>query len=220
MIDALSFALCLVVGYLIGSFPTGYWVARSHGVDIQKAGSGNIGATNVLRAVGTVPALIVLIADPLKGMLAVLIADLFSLSEWGLVLAGLAAVLGNNFNVFLGLRGRQRHRHEFRRRHRHCARRRARSLSDWALHDGHRALRLARFGGGFSRCAPLFGHDALLYAATALLARLARRPRGHSAQGEHRPLGERQRAAYWGKGRGDQGEVLEPCLVSVLSLTS
>lgn len=105
MIDALSFILCLVVGYLIGSFPTGYWVARSHGVDIQKAGSGNIGATNVLRAVGTVPALIVLVADPLKGMLAVLVADLFSLSEWGLVLAGLAAVLGNNFNIFLGLRG-------------------------------------------------------------------------------------------------------------------
>ena len=105
MVSALSFALCLVVGYLIGSFPTGYWVAKSHGVNIQKIGSGNIGATNVLRAVGALPAFIVVVADPLKGMLAVLIASLFSLSEWGLVLAGLAAVLGNNFNIFLGLRG-------------------------------------------------------------------------------------------------------------------
>lgn len=105
MIDALSFALCLVVGYLIGSFPTGYWVAKSHGVEIQKIGSGNIGATNVLRAVGVLPAIIVVIADPLKGMLAVLIADLMGVSEWGLVLAGLAAVLGHNFNIFLGFKG-------------------------------------------------------------------------------------------------------------------
>ena len=105
MVDALSFILCLVVGYLIGSFPTGYWVARSHGVEIQKIGSGNIGATNVLRAIGVLPALIVVIADPLKGMLAVLIADLMGVSEWGLILAGLAAVLGHNFNVFLGFKG-------------------------------------------------------------------------------------------------------------------
>ena len=61
MVSALSFALCLVVGYLIGSFPTGYWVAKSHGVNIQKIGSGNIGATNVLRAVGALPAFIVVV---------------------------------------------------------------------------------------------------------------------------------------------------------------
>lgn len=103
--SALVFAACLIIGYLLGSFPTGLLVARAYGVDIQKVGSGNIGATNVLRAVGLLPALIVVVADPLKAMLAVFIADLLSVSEWGVVLAGLAAVLGHNFNIFLGLRG-------------------------------------------------------------------------------------------------------------------
>lgn len=97
--------LCVVVGYLIGSFPTGYFVAKAYGVDIQKVGSGNIGATNVLRSVGLWPAVAVVLADPLKAMLAILIADLLGVSEWALVLAGLATVLGNNFNIFLGLRG-------------------------------------------------------------------------------------------------------------------
>ncbi len=99
------FALCLVAGYLIGSFPTGYFVAKAYGVNIQKVGSGNIGATNVLRSVGLWPALLVVLADPLKAMLSILIADIVGVSEWGLVLAGLATVLGNNFNIFLGWRG-------------------------------------------------------------------------------------------------------------------
>ncbi len=103
--SALFFTLCLVVGYLIGSFPTGYFVAKAYGVNIQKVGSGNIGATNVLRSVGPWPAVLTVLADPLKAMLAILIADLVGVSEWGLVLAGLATVLGNNFNVFLGWRG-------------------------------------------------------------------------------------------------------------------
>lgn len=103
--SAMIFALCLVAGYLIGSFPTGYFVAKAYGVNIQKVGSGNIGATNVLRSVGLWPAVLVVLADPLKAMLAILLADLMGVSEWGLVLAGLATVLGNNFNVFLGWRG-------------------------------------------------------------------------------------------------------------------
>jgi acyl phosphate:glycerol-3-phosphate acyltransferase len=103
--SAAIFALCLIAGYLIGSFPTGYFVAKAYGVNIQKVGSGNIGATNVLRSVGLWPAVLVVLADPIKAMLAILLADLSGVSEWGLVLAGLAAVLGNNFNVFLGWRG-------------------------------------------------------------------------------------------------------------------
>ncbi len=105
MINILIFALCLVAGYLIGSFPTGYFVAKAYGVNIQKVGSGNIGATNVLRSVGLWPAVLVVLADPLKAMLSILIADIVGISEWGLVLAGLATVLGNNFNIFLGWRG-------------------------------------------------------------------------------------------------------------------
>lgn len=105
MTEALLFALSVVLGYLLGSVPTGYLVARAKGIDIQKVGSGNIGATNVLRAVGALPAAVVVIFDPLKGALAVMVAMLLGLGEWGMVLAGLAAVLGNNFNVFLKLRG-------------------------------------------------------------------------------------------------------------------
>jgi glycerol-3-phosphate acyltransferase PlsY len=97
--------LCVALGYLIGSFPTGYFVARAQGVDIQNVGSGNIGATNVLRAVGLWPAILVVVADPLKALLAVLIARAFGVDEWGLAVTGVATVLGNNFNVFLGFRG-------------------------------------------------------------------------------------------------------------------
>ncbi|MEM6431114.1 MAG: glycerol-3-phosphate 1-O-acyltransferase PlsY [Deinococcota bacterium] len=95
----------IVAAYLLGSIPTGYLVARANGVNIQQIGSGNIGATNVLRAVGRGAAAIVIIADPLKGMVAVWLAMLANLGGWGTVLCGLAAVLGNNFNIFLRLKG-------------------------------------------------------------------------------------------------------------------
>lgn len=98
-------AIAIVIGYLLGSIPTGYLVARMRGIDIQQIGSGNIGATNVLRTMGPLPALFVVLIDPLKGALAVLVAMLFQVGPWGVALTGLAAVLGNNFNVFLGLRG-------------------------------------------------------------------------------------------------------------------
>jgi len=97
--------LCMILAYLLGSIPTGYLIARAHGVDIQKIGSGNIGATNVLRTVGLGPALIVVLIDPLKAALAVLIAQWGQLSMWGVALTGLAAVLGNNFNAFLRFKG-------------------------------------------------------------------------------------------------------------------
>lgn len=105
MLDIVLTSLFMVIGYLLGSVPTGYLVARARGIDIQKAGSGNIGATNILRTLGIVPALVVLLLDPLKGFLAVTLPILFGMSSWTIALAGLSAVVGNNFNVFLGLRG-------------------------------------------------------------------------------------------------------------------
>ena len=75
--------LCAVIAYLLGSLPTGYWVARAYGINIQKMGSGNIGTTNVLRSVGKIPALIVVIIDPLKGTLAVLLAQWLNIGIWG-----------------------------------------------------------------------------------------------------------------------------------------
>lgn len=97
--------ICILVGYLLGSIPSGYLMARAYGVNIQTVGSGNIGATNVLRTIGLVPALIVVISDPLKGLFAVLIAKWAGLDPWLVVLVALVTILGNNFNIFLRLKG-------------------------------------------------------------------------------------------------------------------
>jgi acyl phosphate:glycerol-3-phosphate acyltransferase len=67
----LMIAATLVVAYVLGSFPTGYLVAKSKGVDIREVGSGSIGATNILRTLGTQAGAAVLIFDLLKGMLAI-----------------------------------------------------------------------------------------------------------------------------------------------------
>ncbi|MBI4593912.1 MAG: glycerol-3-phosphate acyltransferase, partial [Candidatus Rokubacteria bacterium] len=66
-----TFALGLFVAYLIGAVPVGFVVARIFGIgDIRHHGSGNIGATNVLRAAGRLPALLTLTGDVVKGALA------------------------------------------------------------------------------------------------------------------------------------------------------
>lgn len=101
----LTHGLILLLAYLFGSIPAGVWVARYHGIDIQKVGSGNTGATNIQRTLGNWPALLVAAFDVFKGGIAVLLARLFGLE--GLMLGGvaLAAVLGHNYSIFLGLRG-------------------------------------------------------------------------------------------------------------------
>lgn len=91
-------------GYLLGSIPFGYIFTRASGLgDIRKIGSGNIGATNVLRTGNKKLALATLVADGLKGFTAVLTAGL-----WGpdtAALAGLGAFLGHLFPVWLKFRG-------------------------------------------------------------------------------------------------------------------
>ncbi len=105
MLDVLLAAITIVVAYFLGTIPSGYLVAKVRGVNIQQVGSGNIGATNVLRALGVVPAIIVVILDPLKGALATLLPGIVGLGPWVTALAGLAAVLGNDFNVLLRMKG-------------------------------------------------------------------------------------------------------------------
>ena len=105
MLDVTLAAVTIVIGYMLGTIPSGYLVAKLHGVNIQQVGSGNIGATNVLRALGVVPAVIVVVLDPLKGSVATALPLLLGVGPWGAALAGLAVVLGNNFNVLLGFRG-------------------------------------------------------------------------------------------------------------------
>jgi acyl phosphate:glycerol-3-phosphate acyltransferase len=97
--------LFLVGAFLLGSFPTGVVVARAKGVDLRKVGSGNIGTTNVGRALGRRWASVVLLVDAGKGALPVVLAtQLFDL-DWLPAAAGLVAVLGQVFSIFLKGRG-------------------------------------------------------------------------------------------------------------------
>jgi len=96
----------VVAGYLLGSIPFGLLIARaSHGVDVRRVGSGNIGATNVLRTAGKGAAALTLLLDLLKGWAPVALAR--SLGEPDVLVAavGLAAFLGHVYPIFLGLRG-------------------------------------------------------------------------------------------------------------------
>jgi glycerol-3-phosphate acyltransferase PlsY len=100
-----SGVLALLAAYGIGALPVGFVVARAFGVgDIRRQGSGNIGATNVLRTAGWVPALLTLVGDVAKGALAVTAAS----AVGGLSAAppaAVAAIVGNCWSVFLGFRG-------------------------------------------------------------------------------------------------------------------
>jgi glycerol-3-phosphate acyltransferase PlsY len=102
----LSSLLLLAIGYLLGSMPNGYLAGRwLKGIDLRQCGSGSTGATNVLRNVGKAPALVVFLLDVGKGALAVLLAKSFGLNDWVQVLAGLAALAGHIWPVWLGWKG-------------------------------------------------------------------------------------------------------------------
>ena len=102
--DSIAFLIALVGGYLIGSIPFGLLLTKAAGLgDIRQVGSGNIGATNVLRTGRKGLAAATLILDGLKGAVAVLLARYF-LGDQDVV-AGTAAVLGHLFPVWLGFRG-------------------------------------------------------------------------------------------------------------------
>ena len=104
--------LSLLLGYLLGSIPSGYLAGRwCKGVDLRELGSGSTGATNVLRQVGKGPALVVFVIDVAKGAAAVLLAGALTqgshavLSDWTQVLAGLAALAGHIWPVWLRFKG-------------------------------------------------------------------------------------------------------------------
>lgn len=97
--------LLLAAAFVIGSIPFGIITAKAHGIDLKKVGSGNIGATNVLRALGKRPAMITLLGDILKGTLAVAIGKYAGVGLIYEGLVGMSAILGHNFSIFLGFRG-------------------------------------------------------------------------------------------------------------------
>lgn len=102
----MSPALLAVLGYLIGSIPFSFLVARLFGVrDVRAVGSGNVGATNVMRSAGKGPGLLALVLDGLKGAATVWIARALTPSESAVCLAGLCAVMGHLFPIWLGFRG-------------------------------------------------------------------------------------------------------------------
>jgi glycerol-3-phosphate acyltransferase PlsY len=124
-VSVLGYILIALLGYLLGSLPTGYLVARLRGIDIRTVGSKNMGATNVFRTLGKGPGIFVLLVDALKGYVAVAIAMNFlpELREWlpqlfpagtaiddqsrfgfGIV-GGIGAVLGHNYTCWLQFKG-------------------------------------------------------------------------------------------------------------------
>jgi acyl phosphate:glycerol-3-phosphate acyltransferase len=103
----LESVLTLAAAYLVGSIPFSYLVARAFGVaDVRSVGSGNVGATNVMRSAGKGPGIAALVLDALKGAAASVAAlRLFPQSEWLPPLAAVAAVVGHVFPVWLRFRG-------------------------------------------------------------------------------------------------------------------
>lgn len=100
-------ALAVLAAYLIGAVPVGYLVAKAFGVgDIRSQGSGNIGATNVMRTLGRLPGILTLLADIAKGYGAVAAGAVIGDGAPGVTAAcAVAAVVGNCWSVFLGFRG-------------------------------------------------------------------------------------------------------------------
>ena len=96
-----------VAAYLLGSIPFGVLLAKLFGgADVRKAGSGNIGATNVARVAGPLAGIITLVFDAAKGALAVfLAARLSNESALWMMLAGICALLGHCFPIWLNFRG-------------------------------------------------------------------------------------------------------------------
>jgi len=113
----------LLIAYLLGSIPSGYWAGRMlKGIDIREQGSGSTGATNVLRTVGTVPAIVVLLVDILKGVAAIALTKwVYGASftqpympetvnpaqwlPWMVTLVGAFALLGHSKSILLNFTG-------------------------------------------------------------------------------------------------------------------
>ncbi|MEM9567277.1 MAG: glycerol-3-phosphate 1-O-acyltransferase PlsY [Cyanobacteria bacterium P01_E01_bin.34] len=116
MVVAIALVLSGVVGYVLGSIPTGYWLGRAlAGVELRKEGWGSTGATNTLRTLGKGPALFVLVVDLLKGAAAVWAAGVIAnqlvfprpdLSlPWCIILAALLAIVGHSKSIWMNFKG-------------------------------------------------------------------------------------------------------------------
>lgn len=105
MSETFKIVLMLIIGYLIGSIPSGVWVGKlMYGKDIRDYGSGNMGTTNTFRVLGKKAGTIVLLMDMFKGTLAALLPYFFH-SNVNVLLIGLSAIIGHVYPIFAGFKG-------------------------------------------------------------------------------------------------------------------
>jgi glycerol-3-phosphate acyltransferase PlsY len=117
-VNILGCIVTAVVAYLLGSIPAGYLAGKARGLDIRTVGSGNIGATNVFRILGTKAGIVVLVVDGLKGWAAAAwVPDLVhkclapseawdqQTQEYSRIIAGMIAILGHNYTCWLKFKG-------------------------------------------------------------------------------------------------------------------
>jgi glycerol-3-phosphate acyltransferase PlsY len=104
------FPLAIIAAYLLGSIPFGLLIAKAHGKDLRSIGSGNIGATNVSRALGRKWAYFCFVLDVLKGLIPMLVTMLIAepdsiLTLWLWLAVGCAAIMGHIFPVYVKFKG-------------------------------------------------------------------------------------------------------------------
>ena len=97
--------LAVLAAYLVGSIPFAQLLSKRRGIDLRRVGSGNVGATNVLRTLGVRPAVVAMMLDAVKGMVAVLVAQRLTNGVAAPVMAGLASMIGHVYPVWLRFRG-------------------------------------------------------------------------------------------------------------------
>lgn len=95
----------VLVAYIVGATPFGFLAGKMKGIDIRQHGSGNIGATNVLRVLGKPVGITVLVLDVMKGLVPVIVAKLVSDSSLVHIATAMAAILGHNYTFWLGFKG-------------------------------------------------------------------------------------------------------------------
>jgi len=101
----LVFFALIIIGYLLGSIPWGFIVCKLKKINIREIGSGNIGATNVYRALGFRWAAVVGALDVLKGVVPTIIALQILDTDLLILVVGMAAVAGHNWSIFVGFKG-------------------------------------------------------------------------------------------------------------------
>ena len=102
MSDLIILAAC----YLMGSIPFGLIIGKlARGIDIRDYGSGNIGATNVMRTLGAGPAILALFFDSMKGLAAVELCRRFGMNPYMISVGALVCIFGHTFSIFLNFKG-------------------------------------------------------------------------------------------------------------------